>query len=334
MGSTAVQAGAAEHQRDQDGWNIITALVLDGISSRHTRRAYSQALDEFLIWFRDDPGRVFNKATVQKYRTELETKGLAASSINVRLSAIRRLALEATDNGLMAPELAAGIARAKGAKRSGVRLGHWLTAEQVARLLAAPDLTTIKGIRDSALLALLVGAGLRRSELAALNCDHFQLREGRWLIADLIGKQGRIRSVPIPRWAHLAVTRWVVAAGITEEAVFRGVTRHGQVTSCRLSPQAVFEIVKVYAAQLELKVAPHDLRRSFARLAHLGQAPLEQIQLSLGHASVVTTEIYLGIKQDLVDAPCDHLGLTEPSQRCVLPNEHAAAMQAGRDWQR
>jgi site-specific recombinase XerD len=222
----------------------------------------------------------------------------------------------------MAPELAAGIARAKGAKRSGVRLGHWLTAEQVAKLLAAPDLTTIKGIRDSAVLALLVGAGLRRSELAALNCNHFQLREGRWLIADLAGKQGRIRTVPIPRWAHRAVTRWVVTAGITEGAVFRGVTRHGQVTSCRLSPQAAFEIVKSYADKLGYEVSPHDLRRSFARLAHLGQAPLEQIQLSLGYASVVTTEIYLGIKQNLADAPCDHLGLMagndrEPGRMCT-----------------
>ena len=86
-------------------------------------------------------------------------------------------------------------------------------------------------------------------------------------------------------------------------------------TSCRLSPQAVFEIIKVYADKLGLKVAPHDIRRSFARLAHLGQAPLEQIQLSLGHASVVTTEIYLGIKQDLADAPCDHLGLIASNDR-------------------
>ena len=69
-------------------------------------------------------GRRFNKAAVQKYRAELETKGLAPSSINVRQSAIRRLALEAADNGVMAPELAAGIARAKGAKRGGMRLGH------------------------------------------------------------------------------------------------------------------------------------------------------------------------------------------------------------------
>jgi len=139
MGSGAIQIVMAEGQPSQEDWSIITALVQDGISSRHTRRAYSQALEEFLIWFRDDPGRQFNKATVQRYRTELETKGLAPSSINVRLSAIRRLALEAADNGLLDPALASGIARAKGAKRSGVRLGHWLTAEQAERLLALPN---------------------------------------------------------------------------------------------------------------------------------------------------------------------------------------------------
>ena len=95
MGSTAVVVSQAGGQSKDGGWAIITALVLDGLSSRHTRRAYSQALDEFLIWFHDEPGREFNKAVVQKYRAELETKGLAPSSINVRLSAIRRLALEA-----------------------------------------------------------------------------------------------------------------------------------------------------------------------------------------------------------------------------------------------
>jgi integrase/recombinase XerD len=319
MGSRAVQVSLAGDQRTQDAWSIVTALVLEGISSRHTSRTYSQALDEFLIWFRDDPRREFNKATVQKYRTELETKGLAPSSINVRLSAIRRLALEAADNGLMDPTLAAGIGRAKGAKRSGVRLGHWLTAEQARRLLALPNLTTIKGIRDSAVLGLLLGAGLRRSEVAALNCDHLQYREGRWLIGDLVGKHGRIRSVPIPPWARTAVVHWKTTSAISEGALFRRVTRHGHVTPSRISPQAVFDIVKGYAAKLEVAVGPHDLRRSFARMAHLGQAPLEQIQLSLGHASVVTTEIYLGVRQNLRDAPCDHLGLinepevTEPA---------------------
>jgi site-specific recombinase XerD len=115
--------------------------------------------------------------------------------------------------------------------------------------------------------------------------------------------------VPIPVLAHAAILRWEPAASITEGAVFRRVNRHGHVTPGRISAQAVFEIVKSYAARLGFEVGPHDSRRSFARLAHLGHAPLEQIQLSLGHASVGTTEIYLGVKQNLHDAPCDHLGL-------------------------
>jgi site-specific recombinase XerD len=309
MGSTAVVVSKAGGRQPNDAWTIITSLVLDGISSRHTRRAYSQALDEFLIWFCDDAGREFNKAAVQRYRAELEIKGLAPSSINVRLSAIRRLALEAADNGLMAPELAAGVARAKGAKRGGVRLGHWLTVEQAEQFLALPNLTTLKGNRDYAVLAILLGAGLRRSELTSLDCEHVQERDGRWVIVDLAGKMGRIRSVPIPLWAHAAIARWKDAAGISEGAVFRSVTRHGHLTRRRLSPQGVFAVVKTYADRLHITAGPHDLRRSFAKFAHSGLAPLEQIQLSLGHASVVTTEIYLGVKQNLHDAPCDHLGL-------------------------
>src|SRR5664279_1149070 len=228
MGSTEVIVSEAGDRRNHDGWGIITALVLDGLSSRHTRRAYSQALDEFLIWFHDDPGREFNKAAVQKYRAELEIKGLAPSSINVRLSAIRRLALEAADNGVMAPELAAGIARAKGAKHSGVRLGHWLTAQQAEQFLALPDLTTLKGIRDGAVLAILLGAGLRRSELASLDFEHVQERDGRWVIVDLAGKMGRIRSVPIPLWTQATIVLWKEAASISEGAIFRSVTRHGR----------------------------------------------------------------------------------------------------------
>jgi site-specific recombinase XerC len=309
MGPAEVIVSGTGGRWNNDDWGIITSLVLDGLSSRHTRRAYSQALDEFLIWFRDEPGREFNKAAVQKYRAELELKGLAPSSINVRLSAIRRLALEASDNGVLAQDLAAGIARAKGARRGGVRLGHWLTLDQAEQFLALPDLKTLKGNRDSAVLATLLGGGLRRSELTSLDFEHVQERDGRWVIVDLAGKMGRIRSVPIPLWAHSAIARWTDAAGISEGPVFRSVTRHGHLTLRRISPQGVFTIVKTYADQLHVLVRPHDLRRSFARFAHLGMSPLEQIQLSLGHASVVTTEIYLGVKQDFHDAPCDRLGL-------------------------
>jgi site-specific recombinase XerD len=309
VGSTAVAIPEIRGQCSQDDWGLILSLVLNGISSHHTRRAYSQALEEFFIWFRAQQGSVFNKATVQNYRAELEAKNLAPSSINVRLAAIRKLALEAADNSLMPTSLAAGIARVKGKKRSGVRLGHWLTREEITQLLALPDPVTLKGIRDRALLSLLIGAGLRRSELASLNCEHFQQREGRWLIADLVGKSGRVRSIPIPHWVKGLEQRWQEAANILDGALFRGVSRHGRVMRARLSPQAVFNIVRAYSDQLEIRFRPHDLRRSFAKLAHTGGAPLEQIQLSLGHASIVTTEIYLGVKQNLYDAPCDRLGI-------------------------
>jgi len=309
--ASIVSITAQANNGNENVWAVITALVLDGLSSRHTRRAYAQALDEFLIWFQDEPGRTFNKATVQRYRAELEAKGLAPSSINIRLSAIRRLALEAADNELLAPDLAAGIGRAKGAKQSGVRIGRWLTKEQAERLLALPDTRTLKGIRDRAVLALLLGAGLRRSELVGLNCEHIQQRDGRWLITDLVGKHGRIRTVPLPIWAYTALGEWRQQTGICGGSLFRSLTRHGQITARRLSSQAVFMIVRSYAQQLGVAVRPHDLRRTFAKLAHLGQSPLEQIQFSLGHASIVTTEVYLGVKQDLQDAPCDHLGLDE-----------------------
>ena len=83
----------------------------------------------------------------------------------------------------------------------------------------------------------------------------------------------------------------------------------GCVAGDNLTAPAIVEIVQRYSRALGLAVRPHDLRRTFAKLAHCGQAPVDQIQLSLGHASLKTTERYLGIDQDLIDAPCDRLGI-------------------------
>jgi integrase/recombinase XerD len=291
-------------------WEIITRLVLDGVSSEHTRRSYSQALEEFLIWLDDQPGIPFDKATIQKYRSELTGKGLAPSSINVRLAAIRHFANEAADNGLLDPEIASAICRIKGARRTGIRIGRWLTRDEVLCLLSKPDFRTMKGKRDRAILALLIGGGLRRGELASLDFGQVQVRDGRWVIVDLVGKHGRIRTIPIPGWTKEAFDTWATASGLITGPVFRHVTRYGLLKwTSRLSPQAIFAVVKVYARLSGLAISPHDLRRTFAKLAYSGDSSLEQIQLSLGHASIVTTEIYLGTKQSLTDAPCDHLGL-------------------------
>lgn len=304
--SSAITRYAAE-----PNLGAIKALVLDSVISTHSRRAYDKALSDFLTWYavnRNAEG--LTKAIVQRYRTQLEAQGLAASSINVRLTAVRRLAAEAADNGLLAPDLASGIARVKGIKQQGVRTGNWLTREQAEQLINAPDIAKLKGKRDRALLALLVGCGLRRSELSDLEFAHVQQRDGRWVIVDIHGKGNRIRTVPMPSWAKVAIDQWAGAAALTDGRVFRSMNNKGQLTGNGLLAQNVMEAVAHYGRKIGVeKLAPHDLRRTFAKLAHGGRAALEQIQLSLGHASIQTTERYLGVRQDLTDAPCDHLGL-------------------------
>ena len=149
-------------------WQRLKQLVLDSVSSPITRRVYNLGLDKFFEWYEREPRPGFTKATVCAWRVALEARGLGAVSINVRITAVRKLAVEAADNGLLAPELAAGIVRVKGVASKGVRLGNWLSVRQAQTLLNAPDATSIKGLRDRAILAVLLGCGLRRSEVAAL----------------------------------------------------------------------------------------------------------------------------------------------------------------------
>ena len=287
------------------------ALVVDSVNSPESKRAYARAIDEFIDWFhRTKPDTGFSKASVQAFRAHLVERGLAASTINLWMTAVRRLAAEAADNNLIKPEIALGIARVKGARRQGVRIGNWLTVPLAEALLNEPDTQTLKGKRDRALLAVMLGCGLRREETARLKLDDIQQRDGRWVIVDLIGKGGRVRSVPMPSWAKAAIDLWVASAGFNTGALFRPVNKGDHLAGEHMTAQAVFNTVKTYAAAIGMDhFAPHDLRRSYAKLAHKGHAPLEQIQLSLGHSSIQTTERYLGVEQDFTDAPCDHLGL-------------------------
>lgn len=286
----------------------IVRIVVDGLNSPKSKTAYEKSIRQFLAWC-DAERRQFNKATAQRYKTQLEAQGLAPASINQQLSAIRKLAAEAADNGLLDATIANGIARVKGMKQAGVRSGNWLTKEQAQDLLNAPDTTTLKGLRDRALLAVMLGAGLRRSEVAALTFEHIQQRDARWMIVDLVGKGNRVRSVPIPSWTKAAVDRWANAAILSSGNVFRSIHKGGYLTGETMTAQAVHDVVKEYGNALGLNIAAHDLRRTFAKLAHKGGSGLDQIQLSLGHASIKTTERYLGVQQNLHDAPCDHLGL-------------------------
>src|SRR5215472_10937766 len=204
------------------------AAVLESLRSPESKRGYRHAIDEFIQWYCSEPRLSFNKIVVTRFRISLENRGLAAGTINGRLAAVRRLAYEAADAGLLSPELAAGIRRVKGVKKLGVRLGNWLTAEEARRLWQAPDANTLKGKRDRAILSVLLGCGLRRRELADLDFTHLQQREKHWAIVDLMGKGGHIRTVPLPDWVKATTDEWVVAAELQTGKLFRCVCRAGK----------------------------------------------------------------------------------------------------------
>jgi len=287
----------------------LKALVLDSVSSPITKRVYNMALNEFMEWFQQAPRPGFTKATVSAWRVSLEERRLGSSSIIIRMSAIRKLAAEAADNGLLAPELAQ-ISRVKSVKSTGIRVGNWLSQRQAQALLSAPDISTVRGLRDRAILAVLLGCGLRRSEVAALAFAHVQQRDGRWCIVDLVGKHGRVRAAPLPTWVKVAIDAWTARIGVAVGHVFRPVNRTGSVTGECLGEKVVWQMLREHASEVGVPgIAPHDLRRTCAKLRRPAGGQLEQILLLLGHASVQTTERYLGTRQDLLNAPNDAIKL-------------------------
>jgi site-specific recombinase XerD len=274
--------------------------VLNSLGSPASRRVYEYAIDQFIAWYCSEPRLAFNRIVVARYRMYLESRHLAANTINQQLAAVRRLAHEAADAGLLSPELAAGISRVKGVKQLGFRSGNWLSAEQSSEVLKRARGETMRAKRDYAMLAMLFGCGFRRSELVGLELDDIQMRQGHWAVVDLVGKGGHIRTVPIPNWVKAALDQWTRAAKVMEGKIFRSVARMGKVWGSGLSQNVVWYVVRACCEKAGLEhIAPHDLRRTCAKLCHDRGGELEQIQFLLGHASVQTTERYLGCKQNL-----------------------------------
>ena len=158
------------------------------------------------------------------------------------------------------------------------------------------------------MLGLLLGCGLRRSEVANLEIEKIQRRDGHWAIVDLVGKAGHVRTVPVPTWVKTAIDNWTSTAGIGEGRLFRAIRKNGVQWGRGVSQNVVWYVVKNCAKRAGIeKLAPHDLRRSCARLCHAAGGEIEQIQFLLGHASVQTTERYIGCKQKLGRAVNDRI---------------------------
>lgn len=203
------------------------SAVLNSLTSADAQRGYRHAIDEFIEWYCSEPRLSFNRTVVLRYWIHLESRKLAPGAINLRLGAVRRLAYEASDCGLLSADLAAGIRRVKRVKKIGVRFGNWLLPDQAMALLDAPDPGSIKGKRDRALLGILIACGLRRHEAVERKLSHVQQREEHWAIVDLVGKAAHMRTIPMPDWVKERIDEWLDTAGITTGKIFRRVTRAG-----------------------------------------------------------------------------------------------------------
>jgi len=243
-----------------------------------------------------------------EWRSTLES--LSPSTINVRLSAVRKMVGEARRVGMIGQEEAASLTDVPNIRQKGTRLGNWLTREQAKDLLTVPDRSTVKGKRDYVILALLVGCALRRNELAELDVETIQQREGRWVLADLEGKGRRIRTVAIPIWVKKGIDVWMTAADIKDGRLLRSVSKSGKVNRDTLSDWAIWSIVEQSSKHIGIEhFGAHDLRRTCAKLCRKNGGDLEQIKFLLGHSSIQTTERYLGSEQEIQVAVNDNLGL-------------------------
>lgn len=289
----------------------LTNATCQLLPSPQSRRVYASRITSFLTWL-ERTGLEFGRESVEQWIGEQYKAGKGRSSINQSIAALKKLAETAAAYKAITADCALGIQQVRVKPASRVRLGNWLSPEQAARLVKLPDTRTTAGKRDALLLGLLVGCGLRREEAAALNWGKCQHRQGRAVLVDVDGKGGKLRTIVLPVWVSSRLEAWrvVVGSAATENSkVLRAVTNDGRV-STGLSSAGVWYTVKRYAEALGVpELAPHDLRRTFAKLSKAGGAKLDQIQVALGHSSVGTTERYLATALDFTDPACDHLGL-------------------------
>ena len=292
---------------NSDSLTALRKMLSNSVVSRHTKRAYLTAFDDLIELA---AGRPISRMMLMEYRASLIAEGLSAATINQRLCGVRKLVNEARENGLIDPAEAVRLTSVPGVPQNGVRLGTWLTKEETQRLLATVDRTELIGKRNFAILSVLCHCALRREENAKLETSRIQQREGRWVVADLIGKRGRVRTVPIPAAAKDALDEWTSASGITSGPIWRGMRRGGAVTGLGLSAWSVWDVVVTAAKAAGIDhLGPHDLRRTCAKLCRKAGGELEQIQALLGHEDLSTTARYLNSTQQIQHAVNDRIAL-------------------------
>lgn len=243
-------------------------------------RRYAQSLEEGGI--HDCP--LVTRDHILAHLTRLRDESLKARSIARHLSAIRRLHKFMLEERMVPTDVSAGFET----PRLERRLPHWLSMEEVERLLAAPDTESAEGLRDAAILELFYACGLRISELSALPMKDVNLSESELRIR---GKGAKVRLAPMGTRAIERIHAWL---SVRETFKPRSTTLFVSTRGRMINRVGIWRIVKHHARQAGIaqNVTPHMLRHSFATHLLDHGADLRSVQEMLGHSSITTTQIY------------------------------------------
>ena len=278
-------------------------LAVERGLSEHTLQAYRRDLRRYVGFLElrgiTDPDGV-DESAIRSYVASVsasthgdEERPYRATSVARMLSSVRSFHRFLLRDGVARRDPATGVAQPKLPRQ----LPHPLTVDETRRLLEAPDPATPAGLRDRAILELLYGAGLRISELTALDVDDVDLEEGA---VRVLGMGGKEREVPLGRYAREAVDAYLtrgrpaMVSGTSRGAMFLN-ARGGRLT--RQSGNRLLA-THVRTAGIETRVTPHSLRHSFATHLLEGGADVRVVQELLGHASVATTQIYTLVTEE------------------------------------
>ena len=239
------------------------------------------------------------RVDVEEFRRHLDHIGLAPASVTRCVVAVRNLHRFAVGSGQVQADVTAGMSPGTRSRR----LPKALTMDQVESLLAAPDTSTVEGLRDAALLELLYGTGARVSEVCALDVDDIRrVLDDPDLGLRLIGKGDKERIVPLGSYAAKAVDAWLIRGRPAWAEIGNG--EHALLLNTRgrrLYRQSAWAVIRRAgeAAGLDVEhLSPHSLRHSYATHLLDGGADVRVVQELLGHSSVTTTQIYTLVTAD------------------------------------
>jgi site-specific recombinase XerD len=301
-----------DHDATTTPWIELADTLLRNLRSAHSRRAYAQSLRAFFAWVATPPAEVTTRQIIA-YREVLQTNGKRAATVNRHLAAIRALYAAAFDEGLLTRNPAAGVKTLETGREGSTPA---LTREQVQAMLHAIDRTTLPGLRDYALLLLLVRTGIRREEATRVEVNDLQQQQGHWTLR-VTRKGGGPQLVKVPADVYRALSAWLDAAALREGVLWRSLTRTGRGRAMvyqvgpALTTDGILKIVQHRARRggIPVQISPHALRATFITLALDGGAPLHKVQYAAGHADPRTTERYHRTKRNLDDHASDYFNL-------------------------